>query len=315
MAINFPSSPTNGQTATIDGVTYSWNPSGSVWDLVTSVTTGPTGPTGPSGTITVTAPVTNTGTSTAAVLGIQSNPTFGNQVNITNSTALGSSAGNQVNLLKLTANSGNGDQLEITNTRTVNGSFWPSGGYRIQQKIDATWMGYIQFNGNNDGGIAIGTGASSTSPLSPTDKLKINQSGHVTLPAQPRFFCWRSAGDVAVGNVVLYDQVGVNVGSVYNASNGRFTAPVAGTYDFTTEAIFGTTLGTYRLYYRVNGAVYQGDYHLRVHNYTGGEYTKGARSLTINLAAGDYVEMYFGAGPAALYGLSQYATFSGYLLG
>jgi hypothetical protein len=113
----------------------------------------------------------------------------------------------------------------------------------------------------------------------------------------------------------LYDQVGVNVASVYSTSTGRFTAPVSGTYNFTAEAIFGVTLGTYRLYYRVNGAVYQGDYHLRVHNYTGGEYSKGARSLTINLAAGDYVEMYFGAGPAALYGLSQYATFSGYLLG
>lgn len=66
MAVNFPNSPTNGQTVTVDGVTYSWNAAGSVWDLVTTATA----------TVAVTAPVTNTGTSTAAVIGIQASPAF-----------------------------------------------------------------------------------------------------------------------------------------------------------------------------------------------------------------------------------------------
>jgi hypothetical protein len=66
MAVNFPNSPTNGQTVTVDGVTYSWNAAGSVWDMVTTATA----------TVAVTAPVVNTGTSTAAVLGIKASPIF-----------------------------------------------------------------------------------------------------------------------------------------------------------------------------------------------------------------------------------------------
>lgn len=66
MAINFPSSPTNGQTVTISGVTYSWNSTTSTWDLVNTATAS----------VAVTAPVVNTGTSTAAVLGIKASPAF-----------------------------------------------------------------------------------------------------------------------------------------------------------------------------------------------------------------------------------------------
>lgn len=66
MAINFPSSPTNGQNVTISGVTYSWNSTTSTWDLVNTATAS----------VAVTAPVTNTGTSTAAVLGIKTSPAF-----------------------------------------------------------------------------------------------------------------------------------------------------------------------------------------------------------------------------------------------
>ena len=71
MAVNFPNSPTNGQTVTVDGVTYSWNAAGSVWDIVTTATA----------TVAVTAPVTNTGTSTAAVLGFATNPSLSGAVN------------------------------------------------------------------------------------------------------------------------------------------------------------------------------------------------------------------------------------------
>ena len=57
MAINFPASPTNGDTYTYGSRTWSWN--GSAWDAITT-TFGPTGPTGPS----VTGPTGPTGTFT-----------------------------------------------------------------------------------------------------------------------------------------------------------------------------------------------------------------------------------------------------------
>jgi hypothetical protein len=49
MAINFPNSPTNGQTFVAGSATYSWNSSASTWDLVTAVAIGPTGPAGTAG--------------------------------------------------------------------------------------------------------------------------------------------------------------------------------------------------------------------------------------------------------------------------
>lgn len=59
-AINFPSSPTNGQVFTDGDHTWVWNSSTGVvgaWKLQTQTVTGPTGPTGPS----VTGPTGPTG--------------------------------------------------------------------------------------------------------------------------------------------------------------------------------------------------------------------------------------------------------------
>lgn len=118
MAINFPNSPTNGQTTTVGTSTYTWNSSAGTWDLTTTTVVGPTGPAafyvqattpsttvtgsywvnttdgrvyawdgtewfepynnllgqtgtqGPSGVINVTAPITNSGSTTTATLSV-----------------------------------------------------------------------------------------------------------------------------------------------------------------------------------------------------------------------------------------------------
>jgi hypothetical protein len=50
MAIDFPSSPTNGQTYTSGGTTWVYDSSVPAWNLQNTVISGPTGPTGPAGT-------------------------------------------------------------------------------------------------------------------------------------------------------------------------------------------------------------------------------------------------------------------------
>jgi hypothetical protein len=48
MAINFPASPTVGQTVVANGITWTW--SGATWKSKGAIIEGPTGPTGPTST-------------------------------------------------------------------------------------------------------------------------------------------------------------------------------------------------------------------------------------------------------------------------
>jgi hypothetical protein len=68
MPVNFPSSPALNDTYTYAGRVWKWN--GKAWESVSSAY-------GPSGVVSVTAPITNTGTSTAAVIGVTLGTTAG----------------------------------------------------------------------------------------------------------------------------------------------------------------------------------------------------------------------------------------------
>ena len=72
----------------------------------------------------------------------------------------------------------NDEFLEYSNFRRNAGTNWQTAGYRIQQKVDATYMAAIQFNGDNDGGIAFCTGQAIT-PGGVTSSLTINGVGRV----------------------------------------------------------------------------------------------------------------------------------------
>jgi hypothetical protein len=96
------------------------------------------------------------------------------------SNNLSSVLGSQVSLIQLSTNTGNNDYLNISNTRVsnLNSTDWRSAGHRIQQKVDNTYMAYIQFNGNNDGGISFGTGLSTVGATSIVERFKIDESGN-----------------------------------------------------------------------------------------------------------------------------------------
>ena len=103
------------------------------------------------------------------------NGTFTGNVGITGPN-LGTTVGSQSLAQKITINNGNLDYCEITNTRQVAGSAWNGAGTRIQEKIDATYMAYIQFNGVVDGGISFGTGLNA-SPTGISERLRIDSTG------------------------------------------------------------------------------------------------------------------------------------------
>ena len=72
--------------------------------------------------------------------------------------------------------------LEISEVRGITGSSWETAGIRLQQRIDATYMGYIQFNTgtsvSNSGGFSIGTGTAG-SLNAVVERMRITSTGNV----------------------------------------------------------------------------------------------------------------------------------------
>jgi hypothetical protein len=145
----------------------------------------------------------------------------------------------------------------------------------------------------------------------------------VNLPTQPRFYAFGSAGGTYVTNSLwIFPSTYVNVGSYYNTSNGRFTAPVAGTYVFFYSNIGGNGNEVWRYFISKNGSQLNAT-QLRLDTIaTGSEYASSAsKTVMIDLAVNDYVQILFWSdGGTASYpgtndATNEYATFGGYLLG
>jgi hypothetical protein len=116
----------------------------------------------------------------------QTSPTF--RFDVT-SNALATTANAQILHARFQNASANADYLEITSTRNqTGGPSWTTAGHRIQQKVDATWMAYIHFNGTssnigvgttNNQGITFGTGGTSVGPNSVPEVMRITNNGDV----------------------------------------------------------------------------------------------------------------------------------------
>ena len=95
------------------------------------------------------------------------------------SSNLGGTVNNTTTQAVFVSRNNNLSELHIQDYRTSAGGDWVSSGKRIQEKIDSTWMGYMQFNGTgNNAGISFGTGASTTQS-SVTERMRIDENGNV----------------------------------------------------------------------------------------------------------------------------------------
>lgn len=134
-------------------------------------------------------------------------------------------------------------------------------------------------------------------------RMQIDGSGRVAMPYQPAFSALNSAG-VSATSVIIFDTAIVNVGSSYNTSNGRFTAPIAGNYMFSYYGLANSGATNVDIY--KNGTT-------RVLYSESDE--SGFHQIVISgvvaLAAGDYVNIRCWGG--SLY--QNYNNFSGFLIG
>ena len=130
------------------------------------------------------------------------------------------------------------------------------------------------------------------------ESMVIHSDGEVTKVKQPGFFARRSiVGDGRSAGAQEWTVSGTgtfNTGSHFNASNGRFTAPIAGRYLFTAAPGYKQSSHNFQFYFRING----GDASEPVRFIDGGDdltsHSLAAGSVIYNLSANDYVDIYIG---------------------
>ena len=147
-----------------------------------------------------------------------------------------------------------------------------------------------------------------------SEKLRISSEGYVTNPTRPCFDVAKDNGAVSSTNAIVFNVVNVNNGSHYDTSNGRFTAPVTGTYFLYYGGIKNNTSSVVRLKLLKNGTGNYMNADREIRYDTGGNYGENASMNVIaSLTAGDYVQVYVTQG--TIYGTdASYTHFGGYLL-
>jgi len=168
---------------------------------------------------------------------------------------------------------------------------------------------FYQRNGEQK--FFVAASGTADSAISWTTAMIINNDGIVTKPNQPVFDVGFSTSGTASQGTIVHNNTITDIGGNHSTSNGRFTAPVAGTYYFYTTFIKANTTSVGRRYIQVNGSKVANSRHLRLDsNSSYGD--NGTLAITVTLSAGDYVTAY--QEDTDSYG-EGYDYFGGYLIG
>ena len=148
-------------------------------------------------------------------------------------------------------------------------------------------------------------------------------TGAVRKPKNPVFIAYRVSNYslTTTETELVYESEKIDVGGNYNPSNGRFTAPVDGLYEFAYASIAHNSNTVYRYTLKVNGNDPYSPLRmeLRIHQASSEYGTNGEFVVYVNMTAGQYASVYAksDSNVSNTYGSSNYGYtyFRGRLIG
>ena len=182
-----------------------------------------------------------------------------------------------------------------------------------------TFSGAVGVTGSTTatGGLNVGTikdvGNNATA-------MTIDTAGRILQPAKPIFYATAESTismTTSYAETTAFSNAFVNVGSHYNTGTGRFTAPIAGVYNFGVASLGNATATTYRLRLYKNGSSLN-KAELRIQTEGGAYGTNGEFCVVTSLSASDYVSIFVMSDDGTdAYGDSnfRYSYFRGHLMG
>ena len=203
---------------------------------------------------------------------------------------------------------GGGSKLTVNQAADGDIVFARGGSTRQVQLGTTSTTGYINAD-NTSGGLAFHVNTS--------ERMHIDTSGRVTMPYQPAFLArlntnWsHPSGAVQLGGTWVTD---LNVGSHYSTSTRRFTAPVAGKYQFNTTV---ATEGSVSNIAYISSEIWVNGTRKYVGGWDSGgsSYNKSSASYVVDLNANDYVTIGSEISVSCNLTSNTHTTLSGYLIG
>ena len=258
-----------------------------------------------------TAAITSNAT-VGGTLGVTGTSALTGVVTIDGSNALSTASGANAKL-NVGSLSGTAGALNV-NVAGTDGA----GAYRLINATDGVTTNFLVKTDNSGSENRLELGPETASAIcfeiQGAERMKINPAGLVTKPNTPAFHAYRNAGNYTSNVDIVWNQVVYNQGSHYNNSNGRFTAPVAGVYQFNVMgSVTGGALNGSLHRLHINGSAQAAIWPI----FNGNDnHTSHGNSFLISLNASDYVTIRAASGGATWYGgVNSHNYFSGFLVG